>query len=197
MKSHSRDRVTLSPSAQNLIRILIASYFLALATGLVAGTELAAPFAPLLPDPWAGRAGAALVFALAYLVMIGVRLRAAALGLALTMFTAHCVGAAQIGLAAQIDTLWRDLALIGALILTYGESSPRAYRKRGILKPRPVVRRLTPRAAMPALPSPVPSGTVPCPVPAPIPVAPGSGGRPETLHRDRGKVVALRATQAR
>lgn len=199
MKSHSRDRVTLTPTAQNLIRILIASYFLALAAGLVSANHLAAPFSPLLPDPWAGRAGCALVFCLAYLIMIGVRLRAAALGLAGLMFAAHGALALQTGLATQIDTLWRDLALIGALMLTYGEAAPRAYRKRGILKPKPVVRRLKPRLAVPAGPipaTPVPSGTIPCPPPAPFPVAPGSGGRPQTVHRGAGSVVPLRTATA-
>ena len=199
MTSHSRDRVTLSPTAQNLIRILIASYFLALATGIVSATHLAAPFSPLLPDPWAGRAGCALVFCLAYLIMIGVRLRAAAIGLAGLMFASHAVLALQTGLSAQIDTLWRDLALIGALMLTYGEAAPRAYRKRGIFKPKPVVRRLKPRLAAPSGPIPlvpVPSGTVPCPPPAPVPVAPGTGGRPQIVHRGASSIVPLHTAVA-
>lgn len=184
MKSHPRDRVTLSSTAQNLIRILIASYFLALAAGLVSASHLAAPFAPLLPDPWAARAGGALVFALAYLIMIGVRLRAAALALALLMFVCHLVVAMQTGFAAQLDALWRDVALIGALILTYGEAAPRAYRKRGILKPKAVARRLMPQAARtveqaPATPAPVRAATT------------GTAMRRQVVPRGAGSILPL------
>ena len=195
MTSHPRDRVTLSPTAQNLIRILIASYFIALAAGIVSATHLAAPFSPLLPDPWAARAGCALVFALAYLIMIGVRLRAAALGLAIVMFAGHVVVAMQTSFAAQLEALWRDLALIGALILTYGEAAPRAYRKRGILKPKAVARRLMPRANAAGVYAPVapaPSRPIP-PAPAPVqaPVPPVRVARQQVVPRGAGSILPL------
>ena len=49
MRDESGDRAVLSPMAQNLLRILIASYFLAGGIGLIPGTDLSPLTERLLP----------------------------------------------------------------------------------------------------------------------------------------------------
>lgn len=142
MKALAKDRITLTATGANLIRIVIASYFLALGAGVIPGTDVSALFAAVLPAPWAGLLAGALVFGLAYLVLVGVWLRPAALLLALVMFWASYISAAQAGFAPQLGSFWRDMALIAALILTYAETDPRARTRRGALRSLRAPRRL-------------------------------------------------------
>lgn len=126
----TRDRVVLSSAVQNMLRIVIASYFLAGAIGIIPGTDLTPLFAHFIPIDAARLAGGALVFALAYLVMIGVWLRGAALTLGILTFCSSYVKMLELGMASELGGFWRDLALIAALILTYAETDPRNYAKR-------------------------------------------------------------------
>ncbi|MGI1661818.1 hypothetical protein ACRDNQ_06225 [Palleronia sp. KMU-117] len=142
MKATAKDRITLTATGANLIRIVIASYFLALGAGVIPGTDVSALLSPVIPDPLAGLLSGALVFGLAYLVLVGVWLRPAALLLALVMFWASYISAAQAGFAPQLGSFWRDMALIAALILTYAETDPRARTRRSALRSLRAPRRL-------------------------------------------------------
>ena len=133
MNSTSGDRTILGPNAQNLLRILIASYFLAGAIGLFPGTNLTPLTDTLLPSFLAGPAAACIVFILAYLVMIGVWLRGAALTLGILTFWASYLRMIELGLETELGVFWRDLALIASLMLTYAEPSPQAVRHRAVL----------------------------------------------------------------
>lgn len=142
MKALAKDRITLTATGANLIRIVIASYFLALGAGVIPGTDVSALFSAVLPPPWAALLSGALVFGLAYLVLVGVWLRPAALLLALVMFWASYISAAQAGFGPQLGSFWRDMALIAALILTYAETDPRARTRRAALRSLRAPRRL-------------------------------------------------------
>ncbi|MEI2804910.1 hypothetical protein [Albidovulum sp.] len=163
---------SLNQSGQNLVRIVIASYFLAVSVGLIPGTVASPLTGTVLPEPWAGIAGKAVVFATAYLVLVGAWLRVSALLLATVLFWSSYIANAGGG---NLEAFWRDLALIGALILTYTQTLPRAAARRSALRWTPRVRRVTPaqtivprrvvcvvqpsrtaqRPAMPATPEPV------------------------------------------
>ncbi|SDK36628.1 hypothetical protein [Aliiruegeria lutimaris] len=149
MYSTSGDRLVLGPTAQNLLRILIASYFLAGAVGLIPGTDLTALTDRFMPAHISSPFGSALVFSLAYLVMIGVWLRGAALTLGILTFWASYLRMMDLGLQSELGIFWRDLALIASLMLTYAEPDRTAARNRGIVRwnRRRVVqpRRITPR----------------------------------------------------
>lgn len=134
----------LNQSAQNLVRILISSYFIAVSLGLIYGTDGSVLAESLLPGEHAGLIGNAVVFGLAYLVLMGIWLRPAALLLALTMFWSSYIANFGAEGPLAVGEFWRDLALIGALFLTYAQSGPRAFSRRAMLRFSPKARRITP-----------------------------------------------------
>ena len=131
----------LGQNGQNLVRIVIASYFLAISVGLIPGTTALPLTEPFLPEAHAAAAGKAVVFAAAYLVLLGLWLRFSALLLATLLFWSSYIQ--NVG-AGNLEGFWRDLALIGALILTYTQTLPRAERGRAALRWTRRARRLTP-----------------------------------------------------
>jgi uncharacterized membrane protein YphA (DoxX/SURF4 family) len=143
---------TLSQSGQNLVRIVIASYFLAVSLGLIPGTVAWPLTAPFLPEPYALITGKMVIFLTAYLVLVGAWLRFSALLLATILFWSSFLG--NTGYEA-LEGFWRDLALIGALILTYTQTLPRAARRRAALQWKKSARKLSPQ--QPVAPRRVPS----------------------------------------
>ncbi|OYX45614.1 MAG: hypothetical protein B7Z02_00035 [Rhodobacterales bacterium 32-67-9] len=131
----------LNQSGQNLVRIVIASYFLAVSLGLIPGTAAWPLTAPFLPEPYADLAGKAVIFTTAYLVLVGAWLRVSALILATVLFWSSYIQ--NIG-SNNLEGFWRDLALIGALILTYTQTLPRATTRRSALHWTPRARRIAP-----------------------------------------------------
>ena len=95
----------------------------------------------IVPAEHAALIASGVVFGLAFLVLMGVWLRPAALLLAIVVFWSSFIE--QIGTTGpfNLDSFWRDLALIGALFLTYAQSG-RAARLRSIVRRRHHVRKL-------------------------------------------------------
>ena len=113
-------RLALDTSSTGVTRFLVLSYFIGLGLGLVEGVDvsvLAATFAPL---PVAEFLGDFLVVGLSVLVLVNAYRRASALVLALVVFWASYLTMVVNAGPDQIGAFWRDLALIGALLLTYG-----------------------------------------------------------------------------
>ncbi len=127
MHQDSSDRVTMDELGNMTLRVLIGSYFLAVALNIIPGTNLAILFSTVLPAPWDSALAAGSVFILAFMVMIGSHTRLAALVLAMMTFFASYLTMIQIGVEHELGSFWRDIALIAALILTYSEQD----RKRG------------------------------------------------------------------
>lgn len=113
-------KITLNEAGQTTLRMLIASYFIAAAIGSIPGADTGVLFAAFLPGPMDQIVGASLVFLLATMVLIGAKTRLAALLLAILTFYASYVHLIQIGAENALGTFWRDMALIAALMLTYG-----------------------------------------------------------------------------
>lgn len=145
MPATSEAKNNLNQTGQNLVRVLIASYFVAVSIGLISGTGGIPLASQLMAEPFATYVGNAVVFSLAYLVMMGIWLRPAALLLALTIFWSSYLVNFSTGGAQAMGDFWRDLALIGALFLTYTQSGPRAVTRRAMLRWSPRVRRLKPQ----------------------------------------------------
>ncbi len=147
---------TLAATAQNLSRILIASYFMAVALNLVGGTTGHNLALWVVPQEHAGTVASTVIFGLAFMVMIGVWLRPAALLLAIVLFWSSFITIVGPNVMTSLDGFWRDLALIGALFLTYAQSG-RAARLRSIIRRRHRVRKLgagtapTPRRITPTV----------------------------------------------
>jgi len=132
-------------TAHVLSRILIASYFIAKSCGLVVDAEgnelvLMAP----LPDSIYSAFDTGFVFVTAYALMIGYRTRTAALMLALYVFWTSFVVNYTIGETPMLSAFWRDLALIGGLLMTsihsQAHATVRRRRKGTAMRPR----RITP-----------------------------------------------------
>ena len=108
-------------SGHSVVRLLIVSYFVALALGVIDGTDLSALAAPFLPLAFAKIVVALVVLSLCAMILIGWHRRAAALVLALAMFWASYM--AMMNAPDQnLGAFWRDLALIGALVMTYADT---------------------------------------------------------------------------
>lgn len=102
-------------SAQVITRLLIVSYFVAIALGLNTGFELsllAETFLPPVPAQYLMQLS---ILILCVMVLCGVWRRPAALLLALIVFWTSYL---TLYAGGEIGTFWRDLALIGGLLLT-------------------------------------------------------------------------------
>ncbi|WP_146636253.1 DoxX family protein [Nioella nitratireducens] len=140
MSDDTMSNATLNSTAQNLLRIVIASYFLAVGLNLIPGTSLAPLAAQVVPPHVAEPLSAMVVFALAFLVMIGLYMRPAALVLGLLTFFASYLRMIELGVEQELGGFWRDLGLIAALMLTYAENAPRDRRMR-----KTIGQKITPR----------------------------------------------------
>ncbi|TBX27221.1 DoxX family protein [Nioella sediminis] len=165
MTNPSAERITLNATAQNLLRIVIASYFLAVGLNLIPGTNLTILAAQVLPSHVAEPLAAMMVFALAFLVMIGLYMRPAALVLGLMTLFASYLQMIELGVADELGTFWRDLVLIAALMLTYAENAPRDHRMRSAIRRKVTPRRVAPvdhpHRPRPAAVPPAPQSTLP------------------------------------
>jgi len=136
----------LNHNGENLLRIMIASYFLAVSLGLIDGTDGGVVMRVVLPEPIASALAGGFMFITANLVLMGLMLRVAALLLALLVFwSSYIVNFGPTG-PMQLDDFWRDLALIGGLMLTYTQPSSRTVEKRAMIRWKPAVRRLKAKA---------------------------------------------------
>lgn len=124
MRDGTANRVTMNLAGQTVLRNLIASYFIAVALGIISGTNLALLFSAVLPAPLDAAFAAGMVFILAFMVMLAVYTRVAALILALMMFYASYLMMVELGVEQELGSFWRDLALIAALLLTYSDHTP-------------------------------------------------------------------------
>ena len=129
MQSFSSDRYRSVFSGHSVVRLLIVSYFVALALGVIQGTDLAALAKPFLPHWFAAVTTSGVVLALCGMILFGWHRRAAALILALMMFWASYMAMMRAP-DQELGAFWRDLALIGALVMTYadGERHPAPTR---------------------------------------------------------------------
>lgn len=142
MTHGTADRVTFSFAAQTVLRVLVASYFMAVALQLIPGTDLSLLFSGFMPDIFSDAISAGLVFVFSFMIMVGTATRVAALMLSLMMFFASYVTMVQMGIVEELGGFWRDIALIAALLLTYNERDLGSPRRRRVLQRRIVPRRV-------------------------------------------------------
>jgi uncharacterized membrane protein YphA (DoxX/SURF4 family) len=132
----TRDKTVLTSAELNAARFLIASYFLAVAVGLAEGVSLTPIFGVLF-----GEGGVSsflshtVLFVMGVLVLLGIAQRQVALTMAGLLLATNILELAATG---KVDSagVWRDIALVGALILSYGQREGFFTRK-----PTPLNRR--------------------------------------------------------
>lgn len=110
-------------TGQAVVRVLISLYFIALGAGLISGTEPAILLYAFLPALPAKLLAGALFVTLASCILIGFKRRHSALLLAIVMFWSSYVVMLALPPAQDLGGFWRDLALIGGLILTYADTT--------------------------------------------------------------------------
>ncbi|SLN17841.1 hypothetical protein PSA7680_00570 [Pseudoruegeria aquimaris] len=134
----------MDEAGHQAVRLIIASYFIAIAVGVLPSENGRALMTTVLPEQYAVAAVSGFVFFTAFLILVGRQMRLAALLLANYVFwsslVANFVAAGQI----NIVEFWRDLVMVAALMLTYtGPALPR----RRLLR---FGRRVTPRRIVPS-----------------------------------------------
>ena len=110
-----RDLTGNGIAASHVTRLLIVSYFVALAIGLVEGADLTQLVSPFLEPTAARYVTRLLVLTLCALIFSGVFRRTAALVLALVLFWTSYLSLFSHG---EVGGFWRDLALIGGLLMS-------------------------------------------------------------------------------
>ena len=102
-------------------RLLVISYFIAVSLDLIHGTRVLEFMRPLLPENLAIPLMRGVVLTLSVLILTGLARRTAALVLSLVVFFSSY---AALYSGGDISAFWRDLALVGALLMTANFKSP-------------------------------------------------------------------------
>ncbi|MEM7718998.1 MAG: hypothetical protein AAF222_07325 [Pseudomonadota bacterium] len=110
-------------SPRGIMRLLVLSYFIAVSLGWIGGHGLIEFMLPYLPSTLAMWLMQGLVLGLALLILFGIGRRHAALVLSLVVFFSSYTALYTGG---DISAFWRDLALIGALLMTADFAAPSA-----------------------------------------------------------------------
>ena len=144
--------IPVSSTTQSTVRILIASYFLAIATGLVSD-PVSHNFLPHVMDAETATLLTTLyLFPTAFLVMVGYAVRPAALLLAVYLFWASFVHFYHAPAAGALAVFWQNVALLAGLTLVAitkpGGSRGMRLRHRTVT-PRRVQLKTQPRRARP------------------------------------------------
>lgn len=117
----TRDKTVLTAAELNAARFLIASYFLAVAVGLADGVSLSPVFAVLFGEGGVSTfLSHAVLFVIGMLVLMGIALRQVALSMAGLLLATNILVLAKTG-TVDSQGVWRDIALVGALVLSYGQ----------------------------------------------------------------------------
>lgn len=127
----------ITPTGHVLLRLLISSYFIAAATGAVSYPAGRAFMALLVPTQLADLAFTVFLFATAWLILIDRQMRGAALVLALFIFWAGYMASFGPGAFRGVEAFWRDLALIGGLLMIYPSRAAATKTQEGTPPARP------------------------------------------------------------
>lgn len=127
---------------QTLIRIIIASYFMAASIHLIDGVHPVALFAHMRDPGAANILGSFLLFMGAYLLMCGLAVRLVSIYLALLVLGSSIMQNFVLPDAIQVDHFWRDLVLTAALILNYGTLTQRELAQAAFVREAHRIRRV-------------------------------------------------------
>ena len=134
MPPSSSDRV-LDQVGLNIIRIIIGSYFMAVSLDIVKGVRPDILLRPFMSNVQADLVGSSVLLLLSVLVMAGVCLRLAALSLALFVFSSSLLENFTTYAPENLSHFWRDVTLICAVILSYGNLDRAGLRRASALRP--------------------------------------------------------------
>lgn len=116
-----RDKTVLTSAELNAARFLIASYFLAVAVGLAEGVSLTPIFGLVFGEGSVSSfLSHAVLFVMGVLVLMAIAQRHVALVMAVLLLATNIITLSKTGTLDSAG-VWRDIALVGALILSYGQ----------------------------------------------------------------------------
>jgi len=131
----THDQNTVSRTVLSVVRILIASYFLATATGLIFEPASRTVFDAVLLKHHAQLVSTSYLFITAFAIMVGFVVRPAALLLAVYIFWSGFLHFDQMGTPEALAGFWRDMALLGAILLVAVTQPGGSHRFRLWAKP--------------------------------------------------------------
>ena len=144
MNTAAKAATQMSQSGTNLLRVVLSSYFIGVSLGLVHGANVTALAKVFMPDNYANFLTNTTVFVLAYLVLMGVWLRPAALLLAIALLSNSLFLLLNSTSPDVMSDFWRDAALIAGLMMTYLQTTMRDVRRRAVLRRLPKARKISP-----------------------------------------------------
>lgn len=121
MQTQTKQLINTSVAGHHVMRLLITSYFIAMAGGLIPTGNGHALMGAVFPAGYEGLAFSAFVFTTAYLILLVKRVRTAALLLSLYVFWSGYIANFAPGNTLDLKEFWRDIAMIGGLLLTYSK----------------------------------------------------------------------------
>ena len=131
--TRSRANRPLGNAALKFIRMVMASYFIALSVDLIAGVDTAIFFTPFMQNDTADLVGSAITLYCAALLFFGLFLRLASLYLAIMVLTASIVQNFFHTPIGNVEAFWQDLVVVCGLLLTYCTLSPREMRRQAFI----------------------------------------------------------------
>lgn len=111
-------------------RLLIGSYFVAVSLGLTSDPQRGTLVDFIHPSPITEATVAGFLFLSGFVLMIGIWTRIAALMLILYVLASSGIQNAGNITNFTLDGFWRDLALIGGLLMAYAQSEVKPARRR-------------------------------------------------------------------
>ena len=147
MKLQPQPQTTLPEVCHMVLRLLVSSYFIGMATGVISYEPGHALMKMLLPDRVAELGYVALLVTGAFLVLVNHGARAAALLLSLFVFWSGFMASFGVDGTRSVAEFWRDLTLIAAVMMTYAIPAPDGARRSGRawIRRKVTPRRITPR----------------------------------------------------
>ncbi|MFN3208497.1 MAG: hypothetical protein ACE369_05765 [Roseovarius sp.] len=114
-----RQQRAIDYTGLNLIRIVIGSYFMAIALGLINGVWPEALFVSVVAQQTADLFGTVLLFSITAAFMLGLFLRLTSLMLAIFVFASSAAQNLILSDTMLIEPFWRDLTMGCAVLLSY------------------------------------------------------------------------------
>lgn len=157
MDNRDRNSPMLGRTELGLIRIVIASYFVAMSFGIVSGADPAIFFALWYPEPMAQLIGCAAMATCSLFIFFGFGVRLACVTLSILVLIATVMQNVTLAGIQNPEALWRDIVFVAMLMLIYGNQSRRGLAQLGFFRrtrtvrkvPVPVVGAVSPRRVNP------------------------------------------------
>lgn len=126
----------------NLLRVIIGTFFMAIALELIDGFDPAALFRPMIGAPGAEAVGAISLLCLTIWFMLGAALRLAAISLALFVLVSSFLANFVAPPTENLSAFWYDLTLACGVLLSYLTLDEKQLRRASILHHQARVRRI-------------------------------------------------------